>query len=258
MFPNTTIISTTDPLPSSLRTARDRARSVEIFTGAGMSADSGLDTFRDAETGLWSHVDPQAMASIDSWREDPDPMWAWYQWREQCAREAQPHAGHKALARWGARDGVTMHTTTQNIDDLHERAGATNVAHLHGRLNEYRCSVCGKPAPGEEPPAHPVERLAPPRCVECGGTVRPSVVWFGEALPSKDWSEAEAAMNDADLVVIIGTSGVVYPAASLPTLAARRGTPIVEVSPAETDLTQLATWSIRANAAEGLPWLVDQ
>ena len=251
-------------LPQDLATAVRDARRVEVFTGAGMSADSGLDTFRDATTGLWSHVDPQAMASIDAWARDPEPMWAWYLWCAAKARTADPNPGHTAIADWqhvvdGADEaaGVSVHVTTQNIDDLHERAGSSNVSHLHGSLFAFRCSICEAPAPEPELLLEPVERLTPPCCTVCGNPVRPGVVWFGEALPQRDFAEAEQSMQDCDLVVIVGTSGVVYPAAGLPQIAAARGVPIVEISPADTDLTPLTTWSLRTTAAEGLPALVD-
>lgn len=255
-------------IPTDLQDAARSARRVEVFTGAGMSADSGLDTFRDATTGLWSNVDAQAMATIESWRRDPDPMWAWYLWRAARARDAAPNAGHLSIARWQdalAQDASTgaagtpghLHVTTQNVDDLHERGGATDVSHLHGSLLAFRCSGCDRPAPEPELPTEPVERLTPPACTECGSPVRPGVVWFGEPLPEQDFADAEASMLGCDLVVIVGTSGVVFPAAGLPELAARRGVPVVEISPAATDLTPLSTWSLRTTAASGLPALVD-
>lgn len=256
-------------LADTLRTARH----VEVFTGAGMSKDSGLDTFRDAQTGIWENLNPQDMASIDSWKCDPEPMLAWYLWRAVLCRRAQPNDGHLAIARWqralesstlesgalesGTVEPGTLHITTQNVDDLHERAGATNIHHLHGSLFAYRCSVCGQPAHMPELPEIQLERIAPPACNMCGGAVRPGVVWFGEALPAIDWNAAEASMNTCDLVIIIGTSGVVWPAAGLPQIAASRGVPIVEVSPMRTDLTPLADWSLRATAALGVPALVD-
>lgn len=126
--------------------AFDLARSaqrIEIFSGAGMSAESGLDTFRDAQTGLWSQVDPIAMASVDSWERDPEPMWAWYLWRAQRCRAAEPNAGHRAIAEWAEIAEVSV--TTQNIDDLHERGGLADVTHLHGSLFDYRCSHCSRP-----------------------------------------------------------------------------------------------------------------
>lgn len=243
-------------LPSDLREAIRAAHRVNFFTGAGMSADSGLDTFRDAQTGIWSHVDPQAMASLSSWARDPDPMLAWYLWRGTLCRRAEPNPGHRAIGEWSRRDGVEVNVTTQNIDDLHERGGADNIAHLHGSLFAYRCSICGKPAATPELPEEQVERVTPPACSLCGNPVRPGVVWFGESLPQKEWERAERWMQEADLVVIVGTSGVVWPAAGLPAIAARQGTPIVEISPADTDLTDLATWLIRATAAKGVPALL--
>lgn len=246
-------------LPADLpATVRD-ARRIEVFTGAGMSADSGLDTFRDATTGLWSNVDAQAMASIDSWSRDPDPMWAWYLWRAAKARAAVPHDGHRAVAAWQDMPGVTVHVTTQNIDDLHERAGSSDVSHLHGSLFSFRCTICGAPAAEPALPSlgdDPVDRIQPPECRICGNPVRPGVVWFGEALPHADFVAAEESMETCDLVVIVGTSGVVYPAAGLPRIAASRGVPVVEISPDDTDLTPVATWSLRTTAAVGLPRLL--
>lgn len=236
------------------------AEHVEVFTGAGMSADSGLDTFRDATTGIWSHVDPQAMASINAWAKSPEPMLAWYLWRATLCERAHPHPGHAAIGHWQQlvrKRGGELHVTTQNIDNLHERGGAQAVSHLHGSLFSYRCSICGKPAKTPELPEVQVEKVTPPACSLCGNPVRPGVVWFGESLPEKDWEASARSMGEADLVVIVGTSGVVYPAASLPGLAKRRGIPIVEISPAETDLTSLADWSLRTTAAVGVPALAE-
>lgn len=236
-----------------------RARRLVVFTGAGMSADSGLDTYRDAVTGVWENVDPQAMASIDAWARDPEPMWAWYLWRAALARRAEPNAGHLAVAGAGR-------VITQNIDDLHERAGSRDVIHLHGSLFAFRCCMCGRPWRGQvELPDTPVERLRPPECPRCGNLIRPGVVWFGEALPPRAWQAAEEELLLADAVVIVGTSGVVYPAASLPMLAARRHVPIIEVSPQETELTPLTrsgTGStggvfVRGRAAQILPRIFD-
>ncbi|AKK07590.1 NAD-dependent deacylase [Corynebacterium testudinoris] len=238
--------------------AFDLARSaqrIEIFSGAGMSAESGLDTFRDAQTGLWSQVDPIAMASVDSWERDPEPMWAWYLWRAQRCRAAEPNAGHRAIAEWAEIAEVSV--TTQNIDDLHERGGLAEVTHLHGSLFDYHCSHCSRPFDGDvDYPAEPVERLAPPTCVFCGGLIRPGVVWFGEMLPQRAWRDAEERMHAADLVIIVGTSGVVQPAASLPLVAREVGTPLLEISPQDTELTRVADVSWRTTAAFGLPELV--
>lgn len=236
-----------------------KAQRVEVFTGAGMSAESGLDTFRDPQTGIWSHVDPTAMATIDSWARDPEPMWAWYLWRAAVAQRAEPNAGHKAIAAWAgalAERGGRLTVTTQNIDNLHERGGMYDVVHLHGSLFAYRCCMCGRPWKGKvEQLEEPVPRLTPPTCPLCDNLVRPGVVWFGEPLPHREWEEAECRMTEADLVVIVGTSGVVYPAAGLPRLAHELGTPIIEISPRRSDLSDLATVFIEGTAATVLPEL---
>lgn len=244
-------------LQEALELARNAHR-IEIFTGAGMSAESGLDTYRDAVTGVWEKVDPQAMASISAWVRDPEPMWAWYLWRAHLASLAQPNAGHRAIADWSSLpSGAHVHITTQNIDDLHERGGSAMVTHLHGSLFKFRCTSCRRP--WKEIPEFPtkaVDRLSPPACPRCGSVIRPDIVWFGEPLPQREWEQAEAGMNNADLVVIVGTSGVVQPAASLPLLAYERGVPIIEISPATTELSSLCTLSWRASAATALPALV--
>ncbi|GAB3082774.1 NAD-dependent deacylase [Corynebacterium aquatimens] len=242
------------PLDQAIELAAG-ARRVNVFTGAGMSADSGLETYRDAVTGLWENVDPQAMASIDAWRADPEPMFAWYLWRTKLASLAEPNAGHVAISRWSLIDGTSVSVTTQNIDNLHERAGSTDVTHLHGSLFEFRCTSCGQPH-RVTIPDQPAESIAPPRCESCGDLVRPGVVWFGEALPEREWERAEMDMVTADLVVIVGTSGVVYPAAGLPMLAHQMGTPIIEVTPAPTELSRLATVTVEGTAAEVLPTIL--
>ena len=233
---------------------------VEVFTGAGMSADSGLDTFRDAGTGLWENVDPTALASIDAWARDPEPMWAWYLWRARKSLDAEPNAGHLAVADWQAEGPGQGHVTTQNIDDLHERAGAHDVAHLHGSLFDFRCTICARPYRGiheGDIPVEPVERATPPTCPCCGNLVRPGVVWFGEALPHDEWDAAERWARRADVMIVVGTSGVVYPAAGLPVLAAQSGAVIIEVTPQPTELTGLAAVSLSTTAAHGLPLLYD-
>lgn len=229
-----------------------RGKSVHFFTGAGMSAESGLEVYRNDDTGLWENVDPTAMASIDAWAKDPEPMWAWYLWRAAVAQRAEPNAGHWAIGSWPGKVWVT----TQNIDNLHERGGA-QATHLHGSLFEFRCSICSRPYKAVELPEAPSERLTPPSCPLCGNPVRPGVVWFGEPLPQREWAEAEAHMEACDALVIVGTSGTVQPAASLPLIAARRGVPIVEISPAATTLSSLATLRLRTTAAVGLPLLLD-
>lgn len=212
-----------------------------VLTGAGMSAESGVPTFRDALTGLWSRFDAERLATPDAFSRDPDLVWGWYRWRAAQVLRAAPHAGHIALAQLAAA-GVDTTVVTQNVDDLHERAGSRVVHHLHGRLLRSRCAACGV-HPEPEPLCAPYDitgdgqREPPPRCARCGGVVRPDVVWFGEALPADAWNAAVEAIHAADRVVVVGTSGLVQPAASLPRLARRLGRHVLEINPTPSALT---------------------
>jgi len=248
--------------PGLLELARS-ARTVTVLSGAGMSAESGVPTFRDAGTGLWGRWSPEELATPEAWAADPGLVWSWYLWRARGLRRLQPNAGHHALARWGRT--ARVHVVTQNVDDLHERAGSEVLSHLHGSLFAFRCAECGTPCPDElvaglglDLPPSPDEpaRELPPRCPACGGFVRPSVVWFGELLPEGALERAADAVAQAELVLVVGTSGLVQPAASLPLLAAGRGVPVVEVNPEDTPLTPHADWAVRGGSAQVLPRLV--
>ncbi|MET0418480.1 MAG: NAD-dependent deacylase [Actinoplanes sp.] len=230
-----------------------RARRVVVLTGAGMSAESGVPTFRDALTGLWERFDAQALATPEAFREDPDLVWGWYEWRRSVVQRVHPNDGHRAVA---AIPSCTV--ITQNVDDLHERAGSADPIHLHGSLFAPRCSACAHPAPVTGPADEPAEgrRLTPPACARCGAPVRPGVVWFGESLPHAAFEAAVQAMTDCDLALIVGTSGLVYPAAELPQVAARFGAPVIQVNPQPTPLDPVATVNLRGTAAEVLPLLV--
>jgi NAD-dependent deacetylase len=233
--------------------ARDAQR-VAILTGAGMSAESGVPTFRDVRTGLWARFDNEELASADGWERDSALVWGWYRWRMDIVARAQPNPGHRAITEWQRAVDVTV--ATQNVDDLHERAGTTVAAHVHGNLFDPRCYTCGRRDPDFElAPFDPsADRMTPPTCPHCGGEMRPGVVWFGESLPSEDWNAASAAVSAADLVVVIGTSGVVQPFASLPSHA--RGS-VLEINPVETEISHVTDVCWRTTAAEGLPALVD-
>lgn len=252
------------PCPIGIAELAASARRITVLTGAGMSAESGVPTFRDAQTGLWARFDPEQLATPEAWRRDRDLVWAWYAWRAALVRRVKPNAGHHALAAWARRAadaGGTLTVATQNVDDLHERAGSTVHAHVHGSLFAFRCERCATPHPLEQidlpDPDAPRERSAPPTCPsDCGGAVRPGVVWFGEALPEREFATAADACTDADLVVVVGTSGLVYPFAGLPGLAARHRIPVIEINPTATPLTDGVTHSWRATAATALPALV--
>lgn len=233
------------------------ARRVVVLTGAGMSAESGVPTFRDAQTGLWSTFDPERLATPAAWRADRATVFAWYCWRSTLVRTVEPHAGHVALARLAER--VPVDVVTQNVDDLHERAGSQVLAHLHGSLLAYRCDTCGRPAPVPAPLAEPVPRLEPPRCAADDGWVRPGVVWFDEPLPADAWRAARDAVEGLtrqDVLLVVGTSGVVQPAASLPLLGRAAGALVVEVNPVGSELSEVCHVHVRAGAAEALPELV--
>jgi NAD-dependent deacetylase len=229
---------------------------VTVLSGAGISAESGVPTFRDVETGLWAKVDPYEISSAQGWHDHPDRVWAWYLWRHYMMGAVAPNDGHRAVAAW--EDHAEVHVVTQNVDNLHERAGSRNVYHLHGSLFEFRCDACGGRFEGVLPEMpEPAMSVEPPQC-PCGGLIRPSVVWFGEALPEDAWQRSMAAVTTADLVVVVGTSSIVYPAAGLPEVALARGIPVVEVNPERTPLSDSATVSLRETATAALPGLLQR
>ncbi|MGF0224656.1 SIR2 family NAD-dependent protein deacylase [Dietzia natronolimnaea] len=242
------------PDMSKARLALGDGGPLVVLTGAGMSAESGVPTFRDARTGLWARHDPADLATPEAWDRDRDSVWAWYRWREHLVGSAEPNAGHLAIAR-AARDR-SVAVVTQNVDDLHERAGSAGVHHLHGSLFAHRCDECGTPMEVGPPPTDPVDRLAPPGCPRCGGRARPGVVWFGEMLPRRPWDAAVSAISSATAVLVVGTSGLVHPAASLPGIAVDLGIPVVEVNPGPSGLTHGVTVHLRDTAAAVLPALL--
>ncbi|MFC4728554.1 SIR2 family NAD-dependent protein deacylase [Coralloluteibacterium thermophilus] len=233
---------------------------ITVLSGAGMSAESGIPTFRDALTGLWADYDPARLATPEAFEADPALVWGWYRWRAAAVARAQPNAGHLGIAAL-ARAGHRVRVVTQNVDDLHERAGSTGVVHLHGRLLASRCFACGlrpQPDPMREGLAglHAQAPCAPPACAACGGPLRPDVVWFGEALPEDAWRAAVEAVADCELLVVVGTSGLVYPAAALPQQARRPRTRVIAINPAAPE----APWQFdevwRLPASEGVERLL--
>ena len=231
------------------------ARRLVVFTGAGMSAESGIPTFRDQLTGLWQRFDPAALATPQAFRADPGLVWGWYEWRRTLVGRAEPNAGHHAIAALGELLPQCT-VVTQNVDDLHERAGSTDMIHLHGSLFAPRCSGCGEAAPvctGDEPDGG--RHLPPPACAHCGEPIRPGVVWFGEALPHDAFDAAVEASAHCDVMLMIGTSGVVYPAAELPQVATRFGATVIQVNLQETPLDPYARHTLRGPAAQILPAL---
>jgi NAD-dependent deacetylase len=237
-------------IPLSLLDALRAARNVAVLTGAGISAESGVPTFRDAMTGMWARYSPEDLATPEAFRRNPRLVWGWYEWRRGLVAKAQPNPGHRALADL---EGRTPNFTliTQNVDGLHHRAGSRHVLELHGNITRNKCFDEGTPVDRWEESGS-----VPPLCPRCGGYVRPDVVWFGEMLPEDALEQALEASRGCRLFLCVGTSALVQPAASLPFEALRAGARVVEVNPVATPLTPHATWSLRGPAGAVLPGLL--
>ncbi|MBD8568346.1 MULTISPECIES: SIR2 family NAD-dependent protein deacylase [Pseudomonas] len=226
-------------ITSALAQQLRETKHVVVFTGAGASAESGIPTFRDALTGLWERFDPAQLATSEAFRADPSLCWGWYEWRRHKVLQAQPNGAHLAIAEL-ARHVPKLTVVTQNVDDLHERAGSQDVIHLHGSLHTPRCIDCGLaytlPLTSDALPEGG-SRIEPPRCRACDGCFRPGVVWFGEMLPEGAWSAGLAAAEECDVFLSIGTSGIVYPAAELPLRALGHGATVVHINPVRFDVS---------------------
>ena len=227
------------------------ATEVAVLTGAGVSAESGIPTFRDALTGLWANFRPEQLATMAGFRRDPALVWGWYRMRRQSVVATRPNAGHVALARMG-RLVPRLTLITQNVDGLYQRAGSHEVVELHGNIGRVKCSECGRAADSwsDDPTV--------PRCPACGGLLRPDVVWFGELLPAEAIALAQARAATCDVFLSVGTSNLVEPAASLPWIAARRGTPVVVINTAtEGQQTARNIHYLVGRSGELLPQLVE-
>lgn len=242
---------TTLTFPEELVEKIRTARRVTVLTGAGISAESGIPTFRDSQTGIWARYEPAELATPEAFQNDPLLVWEWYRWRMGLVEHAVPNAGHIALAEMEARTPVFT-LITQNIDGLHKKAGSRNIIELHGNLFHARCERDGRRFEVWENVPNSV-----PRCPECGGRLRPDVVWFGESLPHRALLAALQASQDCDLFISIGTSGVVEPAASLPYEAIRAHGEVVEINPQPTPLAVHARYSVAAPAGVALPRLIE-
>ncbi|MFZ6026083.1 MAG: SIR2 family NAD-dependent protein deacylase [Chloroflexota bacterium] len=249
--------------PAKLIDALCAASHVTVLTGAGVSAESGVPTFRDAQSGLWARYRPEDLATPEAFLANPPLVWAWYAWRRKLAGDVKPNPGHAALAEMEARlvgRGARFTLITQNVDGLHQRAGSRNVIELHGNIGRVRCFDEGflvdatlVDTDGTAPASASV---APPRCPRCGGLLRPDVVWFGEMLPAAALQAAYEAAAACEVFLSIGTSALVQPAASLPLLAVQAQALLVEINPQETPLTASAAYFLQGKSGEVLPRLL--
>jgi NAD-dependent deacetylase len=226
-------------------------RRLVVTTGAGMSKESGIPTFRDAPSALWENYDPEDLATPQGFKRNPPLVWKWYEERRAMMKKTSPHPGHYAVAELeGMFDDFLL--ITQNIDNLHREAGSQKIVEVHGNIHCFKCFDNH----------HPVAELprtseAPPRC-HCGSVIRPDVVWFGEMLDQDDLDRAFAALSNCEAILVVGTSGLVYPAAGFPAAAKRMGAKVVEVNPEETPITDIADVFVKAPAGEALPAIVER
>jgi len=232
-------------LPQELLDRLCSATSVVVLTGAGASAESGVPTFREAQTGLWARYRPEDLATRAAFTRNPRMVWQWYAWRRELVRHAEPHAGHQALVAL-ERHFPSFAIITQNVDGLHQRAGSQRVVELHGNLFENRCFREDGVVVPEDPEGEP------PTCPSCGGPVRPGVVWFGENLPVEALADANALLRSCQILLVAGTSGLVWPAAGLPGLARSLGAWVVEINPEPTLVSESAHLVVRGKAGTTL------
>jgi NAD-dependent deacetylase len=237
-------------IPAELVERLARAPRVTVLTGAGVSAESGVPTFRDAQTGLWAKYSPEELATPRAFRRNPRLVWEWYEWRRKLVTDAAPNPAHVALAEM---ENAVPHfqLITQNVDGLHQRAGSQRVIELHGNITRTKCFDEGTVV------SHwPDTGDVPPKCPNCGGLLRPDVVWFEEPMPEAEMDLAIRASTSCEIFLSVGTSTVVQPAASLPFEALRSGATVVEINPQPTPFTSQAHFALAGAAGEILPELL--
>jgi len=227
-----------------------KSRRVAVLTGAGVSAESGIPTFRGLG-GLWNGRDPMSLATPEAFASDPATVWEFYRWRRDLVSQAEPNPGHRALAELARHRSPNFTLITQNVDRLHQRAGNRDVLELHGNLFDVRCTQCSRTFDRTGVALPPL-----PQCVDCGALLRPAVVWFGESLPQDVWGTAELAVEQADTMLVIGTSAVVYPAAGLVMTAAAAGCTVIEINLEPTPMSHFVDFALFGKAGEILPRLL--
>lgn len=249
-----------DTQAARIQLAAERLRNSRkpvVLTGAGVSKESGVPTFRDAVDGLWAQYDPSQLATPTAFMNNPKLVWDWYEYRRSMISTARPNLGHRALADLEQRF-PHLPLITQNVDDLHEQAGSTNVIHLHGNIAQSKCffNCQGDPTLIDVSTLAWDKENGPPACPHCGRWVRPNVVWFGEILPADQLQAATAASRQADMMLVIGTSGLVTPAASLPGAAQSAGAFIIEINPDYSAITRMADIKLDGPSGEVMPRLL--
>lgn len=235
-----------------VRSARliKQAAEVAVLTGAGVSKESGIPTFREAQTGLWANYEPEKLATVEGFVNDPNLVWTWYDWRRKMVSNVKPNPGHFALVE--LEQLVPKFTLiTQNVDGLHRLAGSRHIIELHGNISRHKCLKHGHVASEVES-----DLPEPPKC-HCGSLIRPDVVWFGEALGPQNLADSYAAAESADVFLIVGTSGLVQPAASFPFVAKKRGARLIEINPEETPLTREVALFLQGASGVILPQLLE-
>ena len=244
------VLSHSPGIPDGLITALRDARHVFVLTGAGTSAESGVPTFRDAQSGLWEKYDPLDLATPEAFLRDPELVWKWYRWRRELVAKADPNPGHVALATLATLvSKLTL--VTQNVDGLHQRAGSADVIEFHGNLFTDRCFAEGCVVDCNTDTAVPV-------CPGCGANARPGVVWFGEAIPEQALNQSFVAAADCNVFLSIGTSSLVYPAAGLADLATNAGAIVAEINPNPTGMAAGFDFAVAGNAGAVLPDMLDR
>lgn len=239
-------------LPDAIIERLRSAEAVTVLTGASISAESGIPTFRSANTGLWRNYDPTELATPQAFMRNPQLVWSWYSYRRKIANEAEPNKAHYALVDL-EQYYPRFTLITQNVDGLHWRAGSRNMLELHGNITRVRCFDCAMYADVWEED----EENGPPVCAACGGFLRPDVLWFGEGLPSRELNLAYQAAQSCDIFLCIGTSAMVQPAASLPLMALRKGALVIEINLEDTALSDMVHYSLHGSAGILLPQLTE-
>ncbi len=236
-----------------IRELVDRADRICALTGAGISAESGIPTFRGKD-GLWNKYDPTELATPHAFARDPKLVWEWYNWRRELISKASPNPAHRALARLEEKKGDKFTIITQNVDGLHRLAGNKNVLEIHGNIWKVRCTSCSYEDFNYDAPLSEI----PPRCPRCNSLLRPGVVWFGESLPYDVLGEVEEWLRECQLMFVIGTSGVVQPAASFAFVAKHNDATIIEINIQPTPITEIADFFLQGKAGEILPEIITE